>query len=186
MSRKEQSGPSVGYKRPPADRRFKPGQSGNPNGRPRGKRRGIPHDAVLGQMVSIRENGALRRVEAAEAFLLYLYKTGRSGQAVALEQALRAFEIGRSTTGASLDPVTDIVITSVDPENANLQLLSWDMVVKQDAFRPTARILIEPWLVEAALDRLGDRRLTPAEQITVWNATRTPKKVRWPEWWTLR
>jgi len=186
MSRKDQSDASVGYKRPPADRRFKPGQSGNPNGRPRGKRRGIPHDAVLGQMVAIRENGALRRIEAAEAFLLYLYKTGRSGQSVALEQALKAFELGRSATGGSGDPVTNIVIISVNPKNANLQLLSLNMVVKHDEFRPTARILIEPWLVQAALERLGDRRLTPAEQITVWNATRTPKKVKWPDWWIHR
>ncbi len=30
-------GGAVGYGRPPADKRFKPGQSGNPKGRPRGR-----------------------------------------------------------------------------------------------------------------------------------------------------
>lgn len=35
---KEQGIPGdVGYKRPPADTRFKPGQSGNPGGRPKGR-----------------------------------------------------------------------------------------------------------------------------------------------------
>ena len=31
-------GYEVGYAKPPAENRFKPGQSGNPNGRPRGSR----------------------------------------------------------------------------------------------------------------------------------------------------
>src|SRR5262245_34021006 len=38
-------------------------------------------------------------------------------------------------------------------------------------------------LVEAALARLGDRRLTPEEQATIVKATRSPRKVEWPEWW---
>lgn len=40
---------------------------------------------------------------------------------------------------------------------------------------------LEPWLVEAALADL-DRKLSPAEQRTIVIATRTPRKVRWPEW----
>lgn len=38
-------------------------------------------------------------------------------------------------------------------------------------------------LVQAALARL-DRILSPADQRIVLNATRTPRKVRWPEWWS--
>jgi hypothetical protein len=44
-------------------------------------------------------------------------------------------------------------------------------------------LALEPWLVEAALARLG-RRLSPADQRTIVKATRTPHKVRWPEWWS--
>ena len=29
-----------------------------------------------------------------------------------------------------------------------------------------------------------DRKLSPAEQQTIVNATRTPHRVRWPEWWS--
>ena len=48
---------SVGYGRPPSSTRFRKGQSGNPKGRPRNRSREIPYDAVLGQMVTIREDG---------------------------------------------------------------------------------------------------------------------------------
>ena len=47
-------------------------------------------------------------------------------------------------------------------------------------------MVLEPWLVEAALARLGGRRLTLAEQRTVVDATRTPAKVRWPDWWQVK
>jgi hypothetical protein len=57
------------------------------------------------------------------------------------------------------------------------------MAKKLDPHREIARMAIEPWLVEAALARFG-RTLSPAEQRTIINATRTPHKVRWPEWWS--
>jgi hypothetical protein len=56
------------------------------------------------------------------------------------------------------------------------------MAKKLDPYRETARMALEPWLVEAALARL-DRKFRPAEQRIVMNATRTRHKVRWPEWW---
>ena len=60
------------------------------------------------------------------------------------------------------------------------------MARKLDRYRDTARMVLEPWIVEAALARLGDRRLTVEEQETVVGATRTPWKVRWPDWWEVR
>jgi hypothetical protein len=55
------------------------------------------------------------------------------------------------------------------------------MARKLDAYRPTARMALEPWIVEVALARLGDRRLTNAEQRIILDATRTPRKVKWPD-----
>ena len=55
-----------------------------------------------------------------------------------------------------------------------------------DRYRETtARVALEPWLVAAALARLGNRKLSRAEQEEVIQATRTPKKVNWPDWWEV-
>ena len=68
--------------------------------------------------------------------------------------------------------------------NEALELLR--MARKLDRYRASARMALEPWLVEAALSRLGDRRLSREEQATVVQATRTPGRVRWPAWWEVR
>ena len=42
------------------------------------------------------------------------------------------------------------------------------------------RLMLRPWIVEAALARLGSTRLSIEEQQTVLKSTRTPIKVHWP------
>lgn len=175
---------STGYKRPPASSRFKPSTSGNPKGRPHGRRNGLPYDAVLGQLITIREEGRERQVTSAEAFLLHMTKSGLAGNGPAGRAALAAIEAARAVRGAAgEDGVHQIVRRGVDPRYATTGILALRMAVKIDPYRPTARMMIEPWLVEAALTRLGERQLTLEEQAEVWFSTRTPRKVTWPDWW---
>lgn len=60
----------VGYGRPPRHSQFKPGESGNPKGRPKKKKSlgSLLHE-VLFRPVTIKKNGRRRRVPYIEGFL---------------------------------------------------------------------------------------------------------------------
>jgi hypothetical protein len=61
---------AIGYGRPPARTRFKPGQSGNPNGRPAGRPNVKTTMArVINERVAVREGQKSRTVTKLEAML---------------------------------------------------------------------------------------------------------------------
>jgi hypothetical protein len=172
-----------GYGRPPRTTRFAKGQSGYPAGRPRGRHREAPYEAVLGQMVTIRENGVLRRVTATEAFLLQHSKRALEGDGAATRTTLAVIEYAKERIRALHGFIRTLTYVMVVPGSVTYALMPLRMAKKLDPYRETARLALEPWLVEAALARL-DCKLSPEEQRIVLKATRTPHKVRWPEWWS--
>ncbi|MGB3711050.1 MAG: DUF5681 domain-containing protein [Erythrobacter sp.] len=175
----------LGYGQPPTSTRFAKGKSGNPRGRPKNRRREIPYDAVLGQMVTIREDGRERRVTAAEAFLLQLTQKGLAGDNAAARASLEAVEAARDAKDEDRPAVTKVVVSSVSSgADAILERLGIAKL-KYPSDEARVRWELNPWIVEAALARLGDQRLTEEEQREVWGATRTPHKARWPDWWIV-
>ncbi|MHA7819621.1 MAG: DUF5681 domain-containing protein [Erythrobacter sp.] len=181
MSEPEQSG----YGQPPKATRFKKGKSGNPRGRPKNRHREIPYDAVLGQMVTIREDGRTRRVTAAEAFLLQLTQKGLAGDSAAARASLDAIEAARASMGSDTPRIGKIIWSCVDSgADAILEPLGLAKL-KYPTDETRVRWELNPWIVEAALEHLGDERLNVDEQREVWDATRTPHKVRWPDWWAV-
>jgi hypothetical protein len=182
----EEQDEEVGYARPPKATRFQKGRSGNPKGRPRGRRRDIPYDTLLGQMVTVREEGRARRITAAEAFILQLTKKGLEGDSASARASLAAIEMARASRTARGDDAPSIRIQlrtfglSCAVENLGMGVL----VHPSDKNR--VRLLLKPWVVEAALARLGDRHLSLEEQQNVFESARRPEKVSWPDWWSIR
>jgi hypothetical protein len=175
----------VGYRNPPLASRFRKGQSGNPNGRPRGRSRRLLYDAVLRREVTVRENGCGRRVTAEEAFLLKLIKDGLDGDAVA--RAMIDKLRGIRGTDDSVPKRVTISVHFVDVGTVNGAVEPLRIGTTLDRYRETtARLVLKPWIVEDALARFGEKRLTPEEQEVVLKATRTPRKVRWPDWWVVK
>jgi hypothetical protein len=65
------AGRQIGYGKPPRAHQFRPGQSGNPKGRPKGSKNEatILHD-LLHRRVEMRDGGRARKITVFEAILL--------------------------------------------------------------------------------------------------------------------
>jgi hypothetical protein len=70
----------IGYGRPPAHTRFKPGKSGNPRGRPKGAKN---EDTILREImnrpIEIREGGRPRKISVLAAILLKFAENALKG-----------------------------------------------------------------------------------------------------------
>jgi hypothetical protein len=83
----------VGYRRPPKHTRFKPGQSGNPCGRPRAARglNTIVRD-TLTQKVAVRTaSGEMKRISRIEALLQKTVEQAIKGNPRALAQLIKLY-----------------------------------------------------------------------------------------------
>lgn len=76
----------VGYGKPPRQSRFRKGQSGNPQGRPKGKLNlATVLERALQETVIINENGNRRKVTKREAACKQLVNKAASGDLAALK-----------------------------------------------------------------------------------------------------
>ena len=101
----------VGYRRPPVHRRFKPGQSGNPKGRPKGHRNvRTVVEGALNQRVTIREGDRTRLLTKLEGVVLTMVNKALRGDAkaqTALIQLIRSVGmIEEMPDLTSIEPVT--------------------------------------------------------------------------------
>ena len=74
-------GYATGYRRPPESTRFKPGESGNPKGRPKGSRPvGAVLQEIIRQKIAVTENGRTRRLPVLEIMLRRLANDAMRGE----------------------------------------------------------------------------------------------------------
>jgi hypothetical protein len=112
----------VGWGRPPQATRWRPGQSGNPKGRPKGTKRlaTILHEAMQ-QKIEINEKGRMRRISVWEAVVKTLRNNALKGDFKAIAFLLaQEPEIARTT-----EPVPKITkgMSSQEIANAYIRLV---------------------------------------------------------------
>lgn len=83
-----------GYGKPPKKHQFKPGQSGNPKGRPKGARSfKTALSKELETMLEIKEAGKAKKVSKLEAVVKRLVTDALNGNAKALTELLRQLNL---------------------------------------------------------------------------------------------
>jgi hypothetical protein len=110
----------VGYCNPPAHTRFKAGQSGNPQGRPKGTlSMATVLERTLREQVVINENGKRKTITKLEAAIKQLTDKAASGELKALQllaALVRSAEergIQAAVPSAALDEVDEKVVLGI-------------------------------------------------------------------------
>jgi len=115
--RSRQGGYQVGYGKPPAESRFKPGRSGNPKGRPKGgKAFGTIIRDILSEKVDVRTARGSRKMPAFEAMLRTKLNHALKGDAKATEQIMKVARDVGLVRESDADPASDPNTLSVEDE----------------------------------------------------------------------
>jgi Family of unknown function (DUF5681) len=102
----------AGDREPPRSTRFRPGQSGNPRGRPKGARslRGLVVSA-LGERIEAKENGRRRRITKLEAAVKQLVNRAANGDQRATQYVFALLGEDRERAApVAVDPEADALV----------------------------------------------------------------------------
>jgi hypothetical protein len=105
----------IGYGHPPKAYRFKPGQSGNPSGRPKGIRSlGRVLEEALAQTTTVRVRGRARTMTKLDAAMRTLADGAVRGDPRILRLLLGEIRVAEQKAAA--EPQTQEVLTAADQE----------------------------------------------------------------------
>jgi hypothetical protein len=99
----------VGYGRPPRQHQFRSGQSGNPEGRPKGTKNAVTilRD-ILNAKIDVRAGGTIRKMSVIEAMLTRIADAALKGDTKAAAFLLQRYElIDRAQDQAGGTPTSD-------------------------------------------------------------------------------
>ena len=180
----------VGYQKPPHATRFKPGRSGNPAGRKRKAKRqtGSAFTIILDKTIRVKSRSKVETCSIEEALQLKTYQEALKGKSMAIREVLR-WILKRETWIAKNRPATKRSFsfegTRQDPDNADeamlLLAIATNDPTKDDCAQSRAQLLLEPWVVKAAMARSRRARsLTTKELDDIRRCSRDDGSIVWP------
>ena len=120
----------VGRGKPPKDTQFKPGQSGNPNGRPKGSQNlGQAIKKAFKKKVEVTQGGKKKRVTLKDAFAMRLVQSaihGKVGDQIRVLQAIDKY--APSLLEVEPEGPEEINIHVIDPDGLDreMNLSDWE------------------------------------------------------------
>lgn len=177
-------------KPPPVETRFKPGESGNPKGRPRkygARAEPSAFDILEGRSFSLRLRNRVEELSVEEALQQKTYQAAIDGSQRACREVLKMI-MQRETALQKLRPpprqAIERLIEGPNPTNATEAMLLLGIVTEDTRREPengTPHVLLEPWAVQMALERRSLSTLAASDIQSVRRMTRSAETLVLPK-----
>ncbi len=162
--------------------RFKPGQSGNPKGRPPKPRRPnvSAFEIVLDKRLTANVGGKERELTVEEVLQQQTLKDALAGKRMAIRKVLKMIEKReKALAKKNLQPRSPVeTLTHHTSDNANeaMRILG---IAEPDPSHPD-RWKVNAWATQAALSRPGRRKFSNRDVESITFFTNDPDKLHWP------
>jgi hypothetical protein len=169
------------------DTRFAKGTSGNPAGRPKGRRQHVSaFDIIFEQTLTVTQNGVERELTVDEALEFQTYQAALKGSKMAVRAVLKMIE-KREAALAKLAPQQTNPIPlgrEYDSANANDAMvilgITEDMESPPNPDPDNRRLKLATWAAQAAISRPGRKPVDDKDISEVKRVTIAPDTLKWP------
>jgi len=167
--------------------RFAKGQSGNPNGRPRGRRPNVSaFDIIFDKTLTVTQAGIERELTVDEALEQQTYLAAIKGSKLAVRAVLKMIEKREhALRKAAPEPVTKPMSHRLeyDSDSADEAMLLLDITAIDESWPggpDRRRKKIQCWAAQAAISRPGRSKLSDRRQSDLNLFVHDYDKLRWP------
>lgn len=164
------------------DTRFKPGQSGNPKGRPPKPRRPniSAFEIVLDKRLIAAVGGKERELTVEEVLQQQTLKEALSGKRMAIRKVLKMIEKREAALAKKNRPASKPITMETHhcADNANEAMRILDIAVPEPDHPD--RWKVQAWATQAAISRPGRRKFSEKEVQDIKFFTENPDTLRWP------
>ena len=166
--------------------RFRKGQSGNPNGRPKARRPNLSaFDIIFDKTLTVTQGGVERELTVEEALQLQTYQAALKGSKMAVRTVLKMIEKREQALAALTRPPprSNPMRVEYDTDNADKAMTILGIADYGEAppgGGPATRpFKLMTWVSQAALSRPGRRSLTDKDIEDIKRFTLEPERLKW-------
>ena len=167
-----------------SDTRFQPGQSGNPNGRPRKSRRPnvSAFEIILDKSLVTTRDGKQREATVEEALQQQTLIDAFAGKRMAIRKILKMIEkrevaLAKKFGATSVKPISREIHHSADNANEAMRILG---IADENPAMEGGRLMLATWAAQAALSRPGRQQFDKKTVDNVKMFTFDAEKLRLP------